>query len=93
MDEARLNRLREELEKARKKRDEWDAKVKILERRYNELEKVCVYGIFQSANLTPEQLAELIKSAAAEFPQMPVFNRDNNATAEDGIEEKEEMEE
>ena len=64
MDEARLNRLREELEKARKKRDEWDAKVKNLERRYSEAEKVCVYGIFQAANLTPEQLAEVIKNAA-----------------------------
>lgn len=93
MDEARLNRLREELEKARKKRDEWDAKVRNLERRYNEAEKVCVYGIFQSANLTPEQLAELIKNAASGFPQMPVFNRDNDTTAEDGIDEKEDNEE
>ena len=64
MDEARLNKLRVELDKARKKRDEWDTKVKNLERRYSEAEKVCVYGIFQAANLTPEQLAEVIKNAA-----------------------------
>lgn len=93
MDEARLNRLREELEKARKKRDEWDAKVKNLERRYSEAEKVCVYGIFQSANLTPEQLSELLKNAATGFPQLSVLNRNNDTTAEDGTFEKEDNEE
>ena len=40
MDDSRLVKLREELEKARKKRDDWEAKVKDLERRYNEAEKV-----------------------------------------------------
>ena len=38
MDETRLNRLRDELKKARKRRDEWEAKVKDLERRYKEAE-------------------------------------------------------
>ena len=70
MDDSRLVKLRDELEKARKKRDDWEAKVKDLERRYNEAEKVYVYGIFQTANLTPEQLAELIRSKGA-IPQFP----------------------
>ena len=83
MDEARLNKLKEELEKARKKRDEWDAKVKNLEHRYSEAEKVCVYGIFQAANLTPEQLAEVIKNAAG-LSRIPAFTKENE-TAEDGI--------
>ena len=79
MDEARLNRLREELEKARKKRDDWEAKVKDLERRYNEAEKVYVYGIFQTANLTPEQLADLIRSNGTILPQAPArFATQNN---------------
>ncbi len=71
MDETKLNRLRDELMKARKKRDDWEAKVKVLERRYNEAEKVCVYGIFQAANLTPEQLAELIRSKGTTLPLIP----------------------
>ena len=91
MDEARLNKLKEELEKACKKRDEWDAKVKNLERRYSEAEKVCVYGIFQAANLTPEQLAEVIKNAAG-LSRIPAFTKENE-TAEDGIYEKEDNEE
>ena len=71
MDDSRLVKLREELEKARKKRDDWEARVKDLERRYNEAEKVYVYGIFQTANLTPEQLAELIRSKGSPIPQIP----------------------
>ena len=79
MDDSRLVKLREELEKARKKRDDWEAKVKDLERRYNEAEKVYVYGIFQTANLTPEQLAELIRSKGT-IPQIPgSFLTDNNS--------------
>lgn len=38
MDETRLKRLGIELAKARKRRDEWEAKVKDLERRYKEAE-------------------------------------------------------
>ena len=71
MDDSRLLKLREELEKARKKRDDWEARVKDLERRYNEAEKVYVYGIFQTANMTPEQLAELIRSKGTVLPQIP----------------------
>ena len=71
MDDTRLVKLREELEKARKKRDDWVAKVKDLERRYNEAEKVYIYGIFQTANMTPEQLAELIRSKGTVLPQIP----------------------
>ena len=71
MDDSRLVKLREELEKARKKRDDREAKVKDLERRYNEAEKVYVYGIFQTANMTPEQLAELIRSKGTVLPQIP----------------------
>lgn len=68
MDESKLARLRDELEKARKRRDEWDAKVKDLERRYKEAENTCIHNLVHAANLTPEQLAELIRRAATELP-------------------------
>ena len=90
MDDSRLVKLRDELEKARKKRDDWEARVKDLERKYNEAEKVFVYGIFQTANLTPEQLAELIRSKGTSLPQMPgVFVTDNDSETD----EKEDSEE
>ena len=91
MDEARLSRLRGELTKARRKRDEWEAKVKDLERRYNEAEKVCVYGIFQAANMTPEQLADLIRSAESGIPRTPAFIQE--ADTEDDIYEEEDNKE
>ena len=65
MDETRLSRMREELTKARRKRDEWEAKVKDLERRYKEAENTCIHEMVHAASLSPEQLAELIRAASA----------------------------
>ena len=88
MDETRLNRLRDELKKARKRRDEWDVKVKDLERRYKEAENTCIHNMVHAANLTPEQLAELIRRAASgiggTFP-LP----DDNASAEEAEKDEE----
>ena len=89
MDESRLARLREELEKARRKRDEWEAKVKDLERRYKEAENTCIHNMVHAANLTPEQLAELIRRAASGIGgALPL--PDDNASADD-TESKEEL--
>ena len=85
MDDTRLVKLREELEKARKKRDDWEAKVKDLERKYNESDMIFVYWILQTANLTPEQLAELIRSKGNVLPQYPggyATENDDNETYE-----------
>ena len=68
MDETRLNRLRDELKKARKRRDEWESKVKDLERRYKESENTCIHDMVHAANLTLEQLAELIRAASSGLP-------------------------
>ena len=68
MDETRLKRLGVELAKARKRRDEWEAKVKDLERRYKEAENTCIHDMVHAANLTPEQLAELIRAASSGLP-------------------------
>ena len=68
MDETRLSRLKEELSKARRKRDEWEQKVKDLERRYKEAENTCIHDMVHAANLTPEQLADLIRAASAGRP-------------------------
>ena len=71
MDDTRLARLREELNRARKKRDDWETKVKDLERKYKEAENTCIHDLVHAANLTPEQLAELIRMAASYLPQVP----------------------
>lgn len=99
MDETRLTRLREELSKARKRRDEWEAKVKDLERRYKEAENTCIHDMVHAANLTPEQLAELIRAAASGVPYvLPVTGTEGDGDAaeeetwlDDSEEEKEDI--
>ena len=68
MDDTKLKKIGSELSKARAKRDEWDRKVKDLERRYREAENTCIHDMVHAANLSPEDLAELIKKALQAAP-------------------------
>ena len=68
---AKLDRLGADLEKARKKRAEWDARVKDLERRYREEENSEVHEMVHAANLTPDQLAELLRMFAEDAAPKP----------------------
>lgn len=77
MDETRLNRLREELARARRRRDEWETKVKDLERKYKEAENTCIHDMVHAANLTPEQLAQLIRMAASGLPDPAALKQDD----------------
>ena len=67
---VKLEKIGADLEKARKKRAEWDAKVKDLERRYREEENTEIHEMVHAANLTPEQLAELIRKSTTFMPQV-----------------------
>lgn len=71
---GKLERIGADLEKARAKRDEWDAKVKDLEQKYREAENTMIHEMVHAANLTPEQLAKIIQMAATQaqgaFPDM-----------------------
>lgn len=72
---AKLDRLGADLEKARKKRAEWDARVKDLERRYREEENSEIHEMVHAANLTPDQLAELLRMFAEDaVPKPAVIN-------------------
>ncbi len=88
MDDTRLNRIRAELKAARKRRDSLDAKIKDLERRFNEAEKTCIHDMVHAANLTPEQLAKLIDSVAKGLPQVPFYSKDDDDT--NGVDDQEE---
>ena len=68
MDDTKLKKIGAELSKARAKRDEWDRKVKDLERKYREAENTCIHDMVHAANLSPEDLAELIKKAFQAAP-------------------------
>lgn len=66
---SRLEKYRNELEKARIKRNEWDGKVKELERKCKEEENTTIHDMVHAANMTPEQLARLLKMATMQQVQ------------------------
>ena len=68
---AKLDRIGADLEKARRKRAEWDAKVKDLERRYREEENSEIHELVHAANLTPDPLSELLRMFAADMVPKP----------------------
>jgi len=65
-DFKRLNRYRDELNKMKEKRAELDDKIRSMERKCKEEENVAIHDIVHEANMTPEQLASLIKMNGAE---------------------------
>lgn len=71
---TKLDRLGADLAKARMKRDEWDKRVKDLERRYREEENSEIHDLVHAANLTPTQLAELLRLAADSVPKPEIIN-------------------
>ena len=68
---VKLERIGSDLEKARRKRAEWDAKVKDLERRYREEENSEIHELVHAANLNPDQLSELLRMFAADMVPKP----------------------
>ena len=68
---AKLDKLGAELAKARKKKAEWDNKVKDLERRYREEENSEIHEMVHAANLTPDQLSELLRMFAEDASPKP----------------------
>lgn len=76
---GKLDKIGADLEKARAKRDEWDAKVKDLEQKYREAENTMIHEMVHAANLTPEQLAKIIQMAATQVPgTFPDMNENQN---------------
>lgn len=83
---AKLDRLGAELAKARKKKAEWDAKVKNLERRYREEENSEIHEMVHAANLNPNQLSELLRMFAADMvPKPEVINSMKEEDVQDEV--------
>ena len=60
----KLEKLRADLAKAKDRRIQLNNRIELLERRIAEAEKVEVSEMVRSANLTPEQLAALLRQSA-----------------------------
>ena len=70
---TKLEKLGAELAKARRKKAEWETRVKELERRYQQAENTEIHEMVHAANLTPEQLSELLKRFAEQPLPDPVW--------------------
>ncbi len=72
---AKLDKIGADLAKARKKKAEWEAKVVDLEKKYREVENSEIHEMVHAANLTPDQLAELLSMFATEMiPKAETIN-------------------
>lgn len=61
---TKLEKIGADLKRARVKQAEWTRRVKDLENRYREEENSVIHSMVHAANLTPEQLAQIIELAA-----------------------------
>ncbi|MCD8190155.1 MAG: DUF4315 family protein [Clostridiales bacterium] len=66
---AKLDKMRAEREKARQKRDEWDRRFKEWDQKYREQENTEICDVTHSYNLTPDQLAELLRMVKETMPE------------------------
>lgn len=83
----KLENLRADLAKAKDRRIQLNNRIELLERRIAEAEKVEVSEMVRSANLTPEQLAALLRQAA-DLPPNPALLEAVGATFEkEGLDE------
>lgn len=78
---VRLDRLGEDRARALRKREEWDAKYKELDRLYKERENTEIHNIVHAANLTPDQLAMLLQTLGQGLPNGAVPENITGAAA------------
>ena len=78
---VRLDRLGEDRARALRKREEWDAKYKELDRLYKERENTEIHDIVHAANLTPDQLAMLLQTLGQGLPNGAVPENITDAAA------------
>ena len=72
---VKLDRIGAEREKALRKRDEWDARYKELDKKYREQENTEIHELVHAANLNPEQLAQLLKMASQTMPKPDILEQ------------------
>lgn len=81
---SKLDKIGADLKKAIQKRDEWDARAKEVEKKYRETENTMIHDMVHAANITLEQLAELIKKASVSVPNpMNEFNGNDEEETRD----------
>ena len=83
----KLEKLRADLAKAKDRRIQLNNRIELLERRIAEAEKVEVSEMVRSANLTPEQLAALLRQAADLPPNSALLEAVGATFEKEGLDE------
>lgn len=85
----KLDRMKATLATAKERRIQLNNRIEYLERNISELEKIELAEMVRTANVTPDQLAELLKQAAS-APPNPAALEAVGATFEDNKEDMDE---
>lgn len=81
---ARLDKIGAEWKRAIKKAQEWSDKAKELERRYKDTENTEIHDLVHDAQLTPDQLAEVLKALKSGLLPSPAVLPDGAIPADTG---------
>ena len=85
----KLDRMKATLATAKERRIQLNNRIEYLERNISELEKIELAEMVRTANVTPDQLAKLLKQAAS-APPNPAALEAVGATFEDNKEDMDE---
>lgn len=81
---AKLDKIGADWKRAIKKAQEWSEKAKELERKYKDAENTEIHDIVHDAQLTPDQLAEVLKALKSGLLPSPAVLPDGVAPADMG---------
>ena len=84
---ARLDKIGADWRRAIKKAEEWSEKAKELERKYKEVENTEIHDLVHEAQLTPDQLAEVLKALKSGAFPSPAVLPDGAVSADAGVTE------
>ena len=81
---AKLDKIGADWKRAIKKAEEWSEKAKELERKYKDAENTEIHDLVHEAQLTPDQLAEVLKALKSGQLPSPAVLPDGAASADMG---------
>lgn len=83
---AKLDKIGADWKRALKRAADWTARAKELERKYKEEENTEIHDLVHEAELTPDQLAEVLKALKAGIIPSPAVLPDEVAPTDVGAE-------
>lgn len=89
---SRLDKIGAEWNRALTKAAEWAEKAKQLERKYKEVENTEIHDLVHQAELTPDQLAAVLKALKSGAFPTPAMLPDETVLSENGTKEESEDE-